>query len=157
MFTETFYIAVAFLVFFGMLYKFGVHKTAISAIDSRAVQIQAELDEAKRLNIEAQSLLASITSKKEAAEKEAAEIVANAHLEAKQIAQESTLKVEEFIARRSKQAELKISQAQEQAVQDVRNQAADLSATMAGFLMADQNNNADLIAKGIAQVRTQMN
>jgi F-type H+-transporting ATPase subunit b len=154
MFTETFYIAIAFVAFFAILYKLGVHKTMIAAIDNRGLQIQSELDEAKRLNQEAQSLLSSITAKKQAAEQEAAEIVANANLEAKQIAADSKLKVEEFIARRSAQAELKISQAQEQAIQDVRNQAADLATNMASHLMAGEAGNSDLIAIGISQIKS---
>jgi F-type H+-transporting ATPase subunit b len=157
MFTETFYIALAFVVFFAMLYKFGVHKTMIAAIDDRAVQIQAELDEAKRLNEEAQALLTSITARKKTAETEATAIIAEAHEEAKRIAKDSSLKLEEFIARRAKQAELKIAQAEAQAIQDVRVGAAELATKMASHLMAGEASNADLITKGIAQVRTQMN
>ena len=44
-----FWVAVAFVLFLGVLVYVGVHKKLIEALDHRSSRIQAELDEAKRL------------------------------------------------------------------------------------------------------------
>ena len=44
-----FWVAVAFVLFIGVLIYVGVHKKLIEALDHRSSRIQAELDEARRL------------------------------------------------------------------------------------------------------------
>jgi F-type H+-transporting ATPase subunit b len=53
-----FWVAVAFVIFLGVLWKLGVHKTAVKALDDRGKRIASELDEARKLRDEAQSILA---------------------------------------------------------------------------------------------------
>jgi len=53
-----FWVAVAFVLFVGVLIYVGVHKKLIEALDHRSSRIQAELDEARRLRDEASKLLA---------------------------------------------------------------------------------------------------
>jgi F-type H+-transporting ATPase subunit b len=53
-----FWVAVAFVIFVGVLIYFGVNKMIVSALDQRAARIRSELDEARRLKEEAQALLA---------------------------------------------------------------------------------------------------
>ena len=52
-----FFVAAAFLVFLAVMIYFEVHKVIVETIDRRTAQIRAELDEARRLRAEAQSLL----------------------------------------------------------------------------------------------------
>src|SRR5262245_58469201 len=125
MFTPEFWVAVSFAVFIGVLIYFGVHRLIIGALDDRRAKIKAELDEARRLKEEAQALLAEYQRKQGEAEREAAEIVAGAKAEAERLAADAKAKSEDFLARRTKLAEIKIAQAEAQAVADVRNAAAE--------------------------------
>src|SRR5215218_5291401 len=125
------WVAVAFLIFLGILGYVGVHKTVLSALDTRASRIKAELEEASRLREEAAKLLAEYQRRQGEAEREAAAIVAEAKLEAERIAAEAHTKMEEFVVRRTKMAENKIAQAEVQAVADVRAAAADAAVAAA--------------------------
>jgi F-type H+-transporting ATPase subunit b len=154
------WVSIAFLTFVGGLGYLGVYKMMLNALDQRSGRIKAELDEARRLKEEAQSLLAEYQRKQRAAEQEAAEIIAQARAEADRMAGEAKTKMDDFVVRRTKMADAKIAQAEAQALADVRAAAADaavaaaeaiLTKTVKGEL-ADQ-----LIAKGVADVKTKLN
>ena len=124
-FDAEFYVALGFLVFLCLLFYVGVHKTILGGIDSRAKRISDELGEARRLRGEAEALLASFKQKAIDAEVEAANIIKQAAAEAVSHAKEAALRIEEFVARRTKQAETKIALAETQATADVRAAAAE--------------------------------
>ena len=131
MFTAEFWVAVAFVIFIGVLIYFGAHRMILDALDQRSARIKAELDEARRLKDEAQALLAEYQRKQGEAEREAADILAGARAEAERLATEAKAKSEEFLARRTKLAETKIAQAEAQALADVRNAAAEAAVAAA--------------------------
>lgn len=154
------WVAVAFVILMALMYYLRVHVTVINALDQRQTRIKAELDEAKRLRDEAQSLLEAYQQKRREAETEAEAILAGARAEAERIAQEAAAKLEEFIARRTKMAETKIAQAEVQALADVRAAAADAAVSAAEKILVQsaRNNVADtLIAKGIDEVKKKLN
>src|SRR3954463_1471666 len=125
MYEAEFWVAVAFVIFVGILIYVGVPKMLTNALDDRAKRVRAELDQARRLKEEAQKLLAEYKAKQRQADDEAAAIIAGAKAEAGRFAAEAKAKMEEFVARRAKMAEAKIAQAEAQAVADVRAAAAD--------------------------------
>jgi len=152
MFEAEFWVAVAFVLFIGVLGYFGVHKLILSSVDQRRDKIKAELDEARRLKEEAQALLAEYQRKQHEAEEEAAGIIAGARAEADRMVVEASAKMEEFVARRTKMAETKIAQAEAQAVSDVRAAAADAAVAAAEKVLTEsvKGDVADkLVAKGI--------
>jgi F-type H+-transporting ATPase subunit b len=155
-----FWVAVAFVLFVGVLIYVGVHKKLIEALDHRSGRIQAELDEARRLRDEAGKLLAEYQRKQREAEREAEAIIADARAEAGRVAAEARVKMEEFVARRTKLAETKITQAEAQALADVRAAAADAAVTAAEKILRDTAKGKvadDLIAQGIADVKAKLN
>src|SRR5947209_2690586 len=138
MFAEPeFWVAVAFLIFVGILAYVGVPKILVSALDDRGKRVQAELDEARRLKEEAQKLLAEYKAKQRQADEEAAAIIEGAKTEAERIAAESKVKMEEFVTRRTKIAETKIAQAEAQAVADVRAAAAEAAVAAAEKILTE--------------------
>jgi F-type H+-transporting ATPase subunit b len=160
MFDAEFWVAVAFAVFLGVLIYLGVHEMMMKAIDQRRDRIKAELDEAGRLKLEAQSLLAEYQRRLRAAEQEAAEIISGARSEAERMAAEAKAKMEEFVGRRTKMAEAKIAQAETQAVADVRAAAAEAAVSAAEKVLAQTvkgNVAENLLAKGIADVKSKLN
>ena len=66
------WVAVAFVIFVGVMIYFGVHTLVVNALDQRSGRIRAELDEARRLKDEAAALLAEYRRKQQTAEREAA-------------------------------------------------------------------------------------
>jgi F-type H+-transporting ATPase subunit b len=156
MFEAEFWVAVAFVMFVGVLGYFGAHKLMLKGIDSRRERIKAELDEASRLKAEAAALLEQYRNKQDEAEREAKAIVAAAEAEAARFAVEAESRMEEFVARRTKMAEGKIAQAEAQALADVRAAAAEAAAAAAGTLLSRsvKGKVADaLVEKGISSDR----
>jgi F-type H+-transporting ATPase subunit b len=155
-----FWVAVAFVIFVGILVYVGVPKMLLGSLDERGRRVQAELDEARRLKDEAQKLLAEYQGKQRQAENEAAEIVASAKAEAERIAAEGKAKMEEFVTRRTKMAETKIAQAEAQAVADVRAAAAEAAVTAAETILTSSVKGKvadDLLTRGIADAKTKLN
>lgn len=154
------WVAVAFVLFVGLILYVGAHKKMIDALDQRSARIKAELDEARRLRDEASALVAEYQRKQREAEKEAEAIVADAKAEAVRVAAEARVKMEEFVARRTKLAEAKIGQAEAQALADVRAAAAEAAVTAAEKILRDTAKGAvadNLIAQGIADVKAKLN
>lgn len=83
------WVIVAFLIFFGILYYFGVFNSLGTALDARAEKIKAELDDARRLREEAQALLADYQKKARDAETEAKSIIDQARKEAEAMARQT--------------------------------------------------------------------
>ena len=160
MFDAEFWVAAAFVIFLGGLGYLGVHETVTGSIDQRRDRIKAELDEAGRLKREAQALLAEYQRRLRAAEQEAEGIIAGARSEAERMAAEAKARMEEFVGRRTKMAEIKIAQAETQALADVRAAAAEAAVGAAAKILARsvKGDVADgLIAKGIADVKSKLN
>ena len=72
------WVAIAFVLFLGLLVYLGAHRWVAERIDQRQARIKAELDEAVRLRQEAQAVLAEYERKGREAENEAAAIIASA-------------------------------------------------------------------------------
>jgi F-type H+-transporting ATPase subunit b len=155
-----FWVAVGFVIFVGILIYVGVPKMLTNALDDRAKRVRAELDEARRLKEDAQKLLAEYQAKQRQADQEAVAIVEGAKAEAERIAAESKVKMEEFVARRTKMAENKIAQAEAQAVADVRAAAAEAAVAAAEKILTQSvkgNVADDLLSRGIGDVKTKLN
>jgi F-type H+-transporting ATPase subunit b len=126
-------------------------------LDERSANIAKDLDEARKLREEAQALLDSYKQKRVEAEREAAGIVAQAKSDAEEYAAEARKKLGEQLERRTRQAELKIAQAEAAAVKDVRNAATDLAVAAATRLGAEAAKGSALIEESIAAVKTKLN
>ena len=154
-----FWVAVAFVIFFAIVWKAGGLSALTHALDARAKRIQAELDEAKRLREEAARVLADYRKRREEAEREAEAIVAGAREEAERVAREAHERMQDFMARRTAAAEAKIAQAESQAFAQVRAAAADAAVRVSETILREtvQGEKAqELLAKSLADVRTKL-
>ena len=154
------WVAIGFLLFLGLLAYLGAHRKIVSSVDARQERIKAELDEAARLRREAEALLAEFERKGHEAEREAEAIIASAKTEAERHAAEAKLRMEDFVARRTKTAENKIAMAEAQALADVRAAAADAAVQAASTVLSQSVRGSvadDLLTKGIAEVRQKLN
>ncbi len=154
------WVAVAFVILLAIFWKLGVHRTAVSALDDRSNRIKAEFDEARRLKDEAQAILAQAERRRRDAEHEAGEIVTAARGDAERLAADARTKAEEFVARRTKMAETKIAQAEQQAIADVRAAAADAAVAAAERILRDSVKGSigdDLVSRGIGEIKSKLN
>ena len=150
------WVAVGFLCFIGGSVYLGAHSKIGVMLDERGRRIRAELDEAERLRKEAADVLTSFEGKRAQAEKEAADIVEQARAEAKFIAESAETRMNDFVKRRTAQAEAKIANAEVQAMAQVRAAAADAATAAARIVLSGQTGSglADkLIDEGIRDVK----
>ncbi len=155
-FDAEFWVCLGFIAFVVMLAYFRVHTKIDAALDTRAERIKKELAEAATLRAEAEALLASFVKRKAEAEAEAVAIIEQAETEAELIAREAHERVTDFIRRRTKQAEEKISAAETAATTQVRAAAADAATKAAEIVLKAEAKGAygeKLITNSIADLK----
>ncbi|KLI63651.1 ATP synthase subunit B [Aurantiacibacter marinus] len=113
-----------------------VHKTIAGGLDNKIKAIRDNLDEAKALRAEAETLRAEYAAKIAGAEKDAEAMLENAQREADGIVAKAKDDTTAMIARRERMAQDKISAAERQAVDELRARAADASTAAAAKLIA---------------------
>ncbi len=133
-----FVVSIAFLVFIGILLYFKVPALVGGMLDKRADNIKSELDEAKALREEAQSLLASYERKQKEVQEQSARIVAAAKEEATNAATAAKEDIAKSITRRLAAAEEQIANAEASAVKEVRDQAIAVAIGAAKDVIAKQ-------------------
>jgi F-type H+-transporting ATPase subunit b len=131
----TFWVLVAFVLFFALIIYLKVPGKVLGQLDERAARIKQGLDEAEKLHQDAQHLFAEYQRKQRNALKEAEEIVAAAEAEAKTLLKDTEAELKLSLERRRKQAEDKIAQAEKQAVQEVRETAVDIAVAAAAQVL----------------------
>jgi F-type H+-transporting ATPase subunit b len=155
-----FWVAVAFVAFLLILAYYKVPALIARVLDDRAAAIRKELDEARRLREEAQSLLADYQKKHRNAGQEAEAIVEQARREAEAFAAETRKSLAETVERRRKQAEDKIARAEAQAVEDVRAAAVDMAIAAAEKILREKAagaGGAALIDESIKTLKGRLN
>ncbi|WP_158965316.1 F0F1 ATP synthase subunit B [Chachezhania sediminis] len=150
-----FIVLLAFLIFVGIILYVGVPKIVGNLLDDRAKTIKAELDEARALREEAQTLLASFERKHAEVTDLADQIVKTAKEDAAAAADMAKEELKKSIARRLQTAEDQIASAEAAAVKEVRDQAIAISVAAAGRVIQDKmtpERSGKLIEDGIAEV-----
>ena len=105
----------------------GLPRMIVSALDKRSEDIQEELDEARNLREEAQKLLAKEKKNLDRAEEESKNLIEKAKQQVDELTKKAEDSLKEDIERKKKIAELKIEQAQTEALNDVKARIANLS------------------------------
>jgi F-type H+-transporting ATPase subunit b len=156
----TFWVAMSFLGFVGLLVFLGVPRLVAGVLDERASGIQKELDEARRLKEEAQKLLEDYKQKHAAAEAEARSIIESARKEADNLAAETRKSMKENVERRTRNAEEKIARAEAQALADVRAAAVEAAVAAAEKILAEKTAGANAAAatdRSIKEIKGRLN
>ena len=156
MFDATFFVALSFVLFVIFVIWAGLPSTIIKSLDDRSEKIKKELDEARILHEEAQKLLATEKRKLEQCDAEVEEILKQASEQAALITEKSNNLLKEEIQRKRKQADLKISQARDEAIREVKTKASELSLIIAKEYLKeniDDNVASDLIDKSISDLK----
>jgi F-type H+-transporting ATPase subunit b len=159
-FDATFFALVGLVLFLALVVYLKVPGMMAKSLDERAANIRNDLDEAKRLREEAQALLVEYQRKRQAAEADAAQIVAAAEREAALLTEEARQKTEEFVARRNALSEQKIKQAEADAIGAVRAAAVDIAVAAAEKVIAakaDASAQDTLFKDAISKVQTRLN
>lgn len=150
-----FVVLLGFLVFIGILIYAKVPSIIGGMLDKRAADIRKDLDEARALRDEAQSILASYERKQRDVQEQADAIVRQAKVDAETAADKARADLKSSIARRLAAADEQIEAAQRAAIRQVRDTAVAVAIDAASEVLAKNMTATDgnkLIDDAIADV-----
>jgi len=133
-----FIVSLAFILFLGILAYRKVPGLLGGLLDRRAAGIQTELDEAKALREEAQTVLAGFERRQREIEEHARHIVRNAKDEARMAAIQAKEDLKVSMARRVAAAEERIASARARVERDVRDEAVRVAVAAARDVILGQ-------------------
>lgn len=136
MYNTNFVVWLAFLLFVGVLIYLKVPGMLMGALDKRADGIRDELNEAKALREDAQTILASYERKQKEVQEQADRIIEHAKLEAGEAAELAKSDIKDSIKRRLAAAQDQIASAQASAVKEVRDTAIQVAVSAAQDVIA---------------------
>jgi len=138
----TFWVAVAFFLFFAVLIFLKVPGMIARQLDTRAEQIEHEIREVENLREEAQELLATYQRKQREAETEIGKITTAAREDADRMHKQGSEHLAQLLERREKMATDRITQAEAQAVGEIRRIAVDIAMSAAQSVVSEQTRGA---------------
>ncbi|ABV94760.1 ATP synthase F0 [Dinoroseobacter shibae DFL 12 = DSM 16493] len=141
-----FIVLISFIAFIGVLVYFKIPGILSGMLDKRAEGIKAELEEAKALREEAQTLLASYERKQREVQAQADAIVATAKEDAEAAAAQAKVDLEASIARRLATAEDQLASAQAAAIKEVKDKAVTVAIAAAADVISSKLGKAELNA-----------
>lgn len=148
-------VAIGFALFIGILVYFGAPRLILAKLDERAERIRRDLDEARALREEAQSLLVSYERKQKDVSAQADDIVSAARAEAEKAAEKAKEEIRRTVARRLRTATDQIAAAEKAAIRQIKDRAVGVAVSAAGEVLRRELQPADadaLIDRAIADV-----
>jgi len=151
---EAFWLLISFLVFSGILLKYGKGKI-LSILDKRIQTIRDQIKTAETLRTEAQELLAQYQRKQRDSEKEAERFLTQAEKQADEMRKKAETDLDESIARREALLQERLTRMTLDAKEEIRQYAARLAleATQKIILeKLDKTANENLITRSIQEL-----
>lgn len=148
-------VGIGFVLFVGILLYYKVPGMITSRLDERAVKIRRDLDEARALRDEAQTLLAGFERKQKEVKALAEEIVTAARAESERAAVAAKEDIRRSVERRLATAAEQIAAAEKAAIRQVKDRAVTVAVAAAADVIARNMRAADadaLIDASIAEV-----
>jgi F-type H+-transporting ATPase subunit b len=148
-------VGIGFVLFVGVLLYFNVPGMITAKLDERAVKIRRDLDEARALRDEAQTLLAGFERKQKEVQGQADDIVAAARAESERAAVVAKEDIRRSMERRLATATEQIAAAEKAAIRQIKDRAVTVAVAAAADVIARnmQAQDADaLIDASIAEV-----
>jgi F-type H+-transporting ATPase subunit b len=128
-------VGIGFVIFVGVLLYVGVPALLTRKLDERAVRIKAELDEARALRDEAQTLLAGYERRQKEVKAQAEDIVTAARAEAEKAAVVAKEDIRKSVARRLQTATEQIAAAEQAAVRQIKDRAVSVAVAAAADVL----------------------
>lgn len=146
----------ALVIFLIIMWRVGGFRAMTTALDKRADEIQAQLNEAKDLREAASKMLADAERQQKQADKDAQAIVAQAKKDADLLMIEARESLAQRLERREAIAEVRIKQAETEATAEVRRAAAD-AATEAARSVLREKSGADQFEAAAREIEKALN
>jgi len=159
MIDATFWVAVSFFIFFGILIYLKIPQKINSSLTDQINEIRNELGEAEKLKIEAKTLLSDYENKIDKSKKETKKIINLAKEDSEKIILEKMEKFHQIMENKKKNAEQKIVQMKENALKDIKNISVKVSIEAVEHLIKksiDKNKLEKFYTKSLEQGKTSL-
>ena len=152
----TFWVAISFFIFIGGLIYLKIPHKINNSLTNQINEMKKELEEAKKLKIEAKDLLSNYEGRIGKSKKETQEIIKMAAKDSEKIILEETEKFHISIENKKKNAEQKIIQMKKKALRDIRNVSIKISMEAIEHLIKnsiDKNKLEKIYTKSLEQAK----
>tara|TARA_B100000586_G_C20057593_1_gene404821 strand:+ start:703 stop:1200 length:498 start_codon:yes stop_codon:yes gene_type:complete len=123
----TFWVAISFFVFVGVLFYFKVPQKIYESLDQSIKKIKKDLDDAEKLKDEAKNILSEYETKISKSKQEVNLLMKKAQNEAEKNVIKINKEFHNIFENRKKMAEEKIRQMKVQAIKDLKNSSVDIA------------------------------
>jgi len=120
-FDATFWVAVSFVIFFGVLIYFKIPQKVNEILEKQIVDIKKEIDESEKLRMESKKLLENAQSRLESASIESKKILDEAKKDGENLIIQMNDKFHKSSEIKKNIAETKISQMKETAIKEIKD------------------------------------
>ena len=153
----TFWVAVSFFLFFGLLIYLKIPQKINASLTDQINKMKQELDEAEKLKVEAKNLLSNYESKIDKSKKEVTMIINSAKKDSEKNILEKMGRFHQITEDRKKSAEQKIVQMKEHALQEIKNISIKITMEAVKHLIInsiDKKKLEKFYAKSLEQTKT---
>ena len=126
-FDATFWVAISFFIFLGVLFYFKVPQKVFGALDESINKIKKDIDEAEKLKEEAKNILSEYEAKLSKSKVEVDLMIKNAQKESETNIIKINDQFHSIFENRKKMAEEKIKQMKLQATKDIKNYSVEVA------------------------------
>ena len=123
----TFWVAVSFIIFIGVLIYFKVPQKVDLSLNESIKKIKEEIDNAEKLKDDSKSILSEYENKVGKSKEEIKNLIESAKNEAEKNVIKTNKEFHNIVENRKKSAEEKIRQMKAQAIKDVRNLSVEIA------------------------------
>ena len=159
-FDATFWVAISFLIFFGVLIYFKIPQKVNQLLSNMIMDIQKEIEESEKLRIESKKLLENAQKKLDSANHEAKKILEVAEKDAENLIIQMNDKFHKSSEIKKNLAKNKIIQMKENAIKEVKNTSIRIainSVRKAISTSVDKSKLDMLFEKNLKDTKTELN
>jgi len=124
---STFWVAVSFIIFIGILFYFKVPQKVDQSLNESIKKMQDEINEAEKLKEESKNVLSEYETKISKSKDEIKNLIQSAKNQAEKNIFKTNEEFHKIIENRKKSAEEKINQMKSQAIKDVKNESVNIA------------------------------
>ena len=158
-FDATFWVAVSFVIFFGVLIYLKIPQKVNELLGKLISDIQNEIDESEKLRSEAKNLLENARSKLDGATSETKKILNSAKKDGERLVLEMNDKFHKSAEIKKKLAEAKIAQMKESAIKEIKDSSVKIAIESAKKIIStsiDQSKLDVIFEKNLEETKTEL-
>jgi len=123
----TFWVAISFFIFVGVLFYFKVPQKIYDSLDESIKKIKKDIDDAEKLKEEAKNILSEYETKISKSKQEINLLIRKAQNESEENLIRMNKEFHNIFENRKKMAEEKIKQMKTEAIKDIKNSSVDIA------------------------------